>query len=338
MSNNSSCSCQDVEEMNGTIPFYIKVTSIIICTFNILLHIMGSHLLIRLFKRETRTVQQLLLINIAVCETLVNFIRLLAWILVVIQDFHPSPSIDVIILNLLIVYNTGLFYNYFAAMFFITADRIMATFLNIRYHVYSSLGKAKWLLFWTWFLNTAACIVIPLIYRYAIYHCDVTAYRSQLTDIYIQTSLSIIFLLFAIYAYTTIFLKFSKSRKKSVGSNPYLSRQSTFTRFRQSRFYVAVLLITSLLILDVIPYLIYIALRLQKNIYLYPNIRYYLYISTYLSDTFDGIIYIYMNSPLRHLLIECLCCIKKDYYVETIGDLRSVKPSNYSISTLTEDI
>merc|ERR1712150_25920 len=78
-------------------------------------------------------------------------------------------------------------------------------------------------------------------------------------------------------------------------------KMSAFQVFRKSNFYVAVLLITSFLMLMVIPDLVYLVvgfLKAEKS----AGLTAYCYLSILLSYLVDGFIYIFLQNKVRRKL------------------------------------
>ena len=103
-----------------------------------------------------------------------------------------------------------------------------------------------------------------------------------------------LFLLFAVVSYLIMFLKYIKSRRSSMSTH-----QSKFFLFRTSKFYVSLLLITSFIILSVIPSLIMSSSPIDESL---NNNYLYLEITSVLSDTVDGVIYVLLYAPVRTIL------------------------------------
>ena len=116
--------------------------------------------------------------------------------------------------------------------------------------------------------------------------------------------LSLLYLIFMIGAYITIFTIFVKSRWESS-----TQRESIFHMFVHSKFYIALLLAASFLLLTAIPiFAVAVVFFLfeqgvnisDDDIWLAALIGKLL---PCLSDTIDGIIYAMLHVPVRNLLI-----------------------------------
>ena len=130
-----------------------------------------------------------------------------------------------------------------------------------------------------------------------------------------------------------MFCRFAKSRRSFRRSISQSSEEvSLLDIYLNSRFYVSVMLILSYLILMVGPSLT----RAYFNIMEIPmskSLRTYIDISVTLSDTADGIIYIFMDRKVRTLFMKKwktrLSC--------TVTDRRESTSKNY-VCTLEETV
>ncbi len=139
---------------------------------------------------------------------------------------------------------------YMCAMFFITADRLAATLLTIRYQVVWNVHRTKLLLAITWLINTLIpFVLIPILHM----RDDVILNKENVfvMKFFIPVVLSIVYLIFAIVSYIIMFTKFTRSKRlSSAESSVHLT---SWQIFKKSKFYTSILLITSFLLMWVIP-------------------------------------------------------------------------------------
>ena len=274
----------------------IFVISVMFNILNIVMHGVGTWLLLCTYIRRQKSTQTLYLINLALAELIRNML-LLIWNSVVVVSSTYKVCLATECWYVYVFLVSGVFYNYMVSMYYITGDRLLHIILNVKYPVYWSVGKTKRLSICTWVfcltINTSLTLVYHFIYKSTMY--------KDILVVYIPCALFIVYVLFAILTYTVMFLKFARSRRNTA------PHSSLFNIFINSRFFVSLLLISSFLLLTVIPTLIRSFMfltgnRISKQIYLYVNV------SARLSDFIDAIIYIFLQPDIRKLLLIKLSC------------------------------
>ena len=122
---------------------------------------------------------------------------------------------------------------------------------------------------------------------------------------YVLTFLFCSYLIFAIITYLILFKLYKKSERKRLST-----ARTTSSIFKNSRFYIALIIIGTYLILTVIPCVIdFVWYAVDGVTVPYPVIRYYI-ISTLLSFTADAFVYILMKDPVRNVLKQKICKCK----------------------------
>ena len=295
---------------------YIRFT---ICVINLILHGTGSYIFISTFLTPSSlttitkvyTIQRVYLINLSLTEMMKNIILMSYDI---IRWWHPSYTFP----YLTIVYENGVAYLYIIAMFLITGDRLLATHLGIRYQLIWSGRKARNLLIAVYTICISICAAIILSRavlgqkRY-----DELGIRAIMTsDVCILLMSS--FVVFAVGTYLFIFYKyveskrrfeaeFSSSTETDSGSVVAGSLSTKFRLFCETRFFVSVLLVTSFLVFTVIPELVLGILEMHAPDdahILSPQFRQYLIISFSVSDTFDAVVYIFLQRRVREIIVS----------------------------------
>ena len=228
----------------------------VIASINSVLHGIGGILLIKTYKRR-KTSQHLLLVNLSLTELLRNITRV-----AICSIFITERRDSVATYTLWAVYITFVTYLYFSAMFLITVDRLVATLLNVRHKMICTTNRTQWLVAVVWLLVSLVTVCVSVYYHslYGIlwmYVCDVIhrvlVYR-------VITVLTVLYLISAVVCYTLIFLRYTRS-KRSIAQN----HLSNLQLFRKSKFYVSILLITSFIFLQVVPYGIYGVEHFQRG-------------------------------------------------------------------------
>ena len=113
----------------------------VVPSLNVALHTVCSLLLFQIYRQNNRSKpQHLYLLNLSVAELLKNFRQ-------VIHSVSHIPKNDQIVWVhhelVMEIFNSSLFVSYILAMFLLTADRLCASLLNIRYNSKCTVFKAK---------------------------------------------------------------------------------------------------------------------------------------------------------------------------------------------------
>ena len=183
---------------------------------------------------------------------------------------------------------TSVTYLYYTAMFLITADRLVATLLNIRHKMVCTTHRTKWTIIFTWLLNIAIIIglfVYSFFTKFGVFWLFAEPVH-KVVELIVPATFTVLYLWFAIASYILMFVEYSRSRRSASSSPTHLSN---FQLFKKSKFYVSVLLISTFLILMVIPYGFLI---LTKKGRLLINVL------NMLSDTTDFVIYVVIYEPV----------------------------------------
>ena len=121
-----------------------------------------------------------------------------------------------------------------------------------------------------------------------------------------------------------MFYVFASSRRNiSAPRDNYAQQQTLFHIFKQSHFGMSLLLISSYLILLVIPSLIkpfyYITQTTQP-----PEYRLYQSISVRLSDTADAMIYVFISPAARKLLLQKISSLFTTTVTPTLPTIENI--------------
>ena len=306
----------------------------ILFVINVCLHLLGCYLLQVVYNNGRKTVQQLYLINLSVNEAINNIIFLLLNILDIVSNSNisekTSSNIGVSMTYIYIIGMTGFYWSYILAMFYLTCDRLLHVLLNYRYPVFWTISKARKLLIVTCFVNCAMSLTFALFYYFT------PSIRQTLMNsliIYVPTVLCSTFLILALVTYIVMFFKFVQSRRLTMPRNPDATQETFFHIFVNSRFFISVMLISSCIILAVIPVVIrsfYTMTNLPTYLIIYINI------SLMLSDTADAVIYIFMDRKVRKILWQkcsMLTCRRSHAFASIPNE--NVTPSNANSNTQT---
>ena len=291
------------------IEIILNVILLVLNIANVFVHGTGSYLLGCIYKQGKRSAQKIFIINLSVCELLMNLMECLRRILELItlsgkQSNDTSEFQD----YLLIVMFTGVSFVFYMDMIFITVDRLLNVFLNARYRIYCNQRKAKCLLAITWLIGFITCLSVSLIHYFTEYGWEAFFFR------YFYPTVELSFIILAIVTYLFIFKQYQKSlRIPSHGGSRKnqhdKQHESAVQVFRMSRFYVSILLITSFIIFMLIPDLVYLFYGVLQNNES-STLLACCWISYAVSNLIDGWVYIFMQSTVKSLLrikVQRLC-------------------------------
>ena len=195
-----------------------------------------------------------------------------------------------------IIRKTGLAFAYTSLMIFITVDRLLEIFLNIKYPLYCTAAREKWMLVAMWL--TALFILVTVIVLSLMN--DYNFQYEIPVMLYLIFPLSISFNILAIVAYVLIFRKYKRSRitqPARVSSRAELT-ESAWSVFRNSNFFVSVLLITTYIVFVQIPGGVWFVISFLKKDRsdLLVAVR---AISYDVSNIFDVYIYVFYDAAVR---------------------------------------
>ena len=273
---------------------------LLVSIINFIFHGIACLLLMVTYKQKgtKKTSQHLLLANICFTELLLNAcVSVEFGILLCLKhgmvQYDSVSSVQLFVQNL---HFTTILYLYFSAMFLVTADRLAATCLNIRYTVYDirykvvcTVRRTKFTLLSVWL----AVIFVSggfLAYNYVL-HSGFWLYRREnifkTFVVYIPVGLSLLFLGFSLLSFTVMGLRCVRMSNIS-------SHLTTSQMFKSSKYYVSVLLILTFIFFMVIPFLVYTF----AGHLLPPIVVTVLGLSTYLSDTAHFLVCLFCYRPV----------------------------------------
>lgn len=264
---------------------------------NVILHVIGAYLLLTLYDMTLYKIHFVYLINLSVCEALMNCIEFFR----VLLDFIPQ-SYQVLINSeeirhyVLIIQFTGISVVYYLVMFYITLDRLLQIKLNIRYPLFWNEFNAITLMKITWAISMFV-ICLSTLLCYIVYHFD----WQNVFFKYFYLTIELSFILFAFFTYGTIFKEYIEKQ-----TLPALLRKTNFGQnykvvriFRNSRFHISLYLILSFILLMVIPDLLYL---LHAILHSHPceEVSIACWICYALSNLTDAFIYIFLQKNVRN--------------------------------------
>ena len=267
---------------------YIVHMHVALSGLNIGLHTICSTLLCHIYRTSDGSkTQQLYLLNLSMMELLEN-IFFFVWNLTYAVGVVSYGSVMWLLYLSILLVNIS-------AMFLITADRLVASWLILRYNYICTVFRVKVAILCTWVF---CLIVVPSVFGalYFAYGLSVLDEAELYAHRIIFPVTYFSFFVFASSAYTIMFVIFVKSRRRISSMH-----QPVLYLIRSSKFYIALLLILSFLLLSVLPQLIKSGMVLHIIEYNH-TLKWVLNIAFFFSDTADGIIYFIFYSPIRKLL------------------------------------
>ena len=283
------------------------IVKIILNVLNIICHSFGIYILFCLHRNGKQKIQHTLFLNLSVNIVIVNLAGLLESILR-LPDFLKTLQ-D----YLSICENTGIFFVYILSFVYITFDRFLEVQLNIKYLVYVTELKVKFLLSGTWMCGILLCLAMLLLDTYNTF--DVVGKHL----IYVYIGIDIIYLLITTAMHAVIFHKFRKSRKRPSDTRSCGSKGgkmlSISAAFRNSRFYVSCIIVFNYILLTISPEFIYNLCRFhQQPVYIMEVASFIIPILTNISTLIDFYIYVWMDCAIRKMLKNYYRCSRLSGY------------------------
>ena len=241
------------------------------------------------------SIQRLLVINLSITEAIMSSIGVIATVSEMIS-YKEGASSNTFDKYVTIPRNTGLVFMYFLSMIYITVDRLLEIHLNIKYPLYCSQTKTKWLLITAWMIAILMSLSVIFVTMTTEFNYE------EPFNLYHHTPLSLAFIVVAIMTYVSIFNKYRHTRiRPSQDNNGRSSADiSIFTIFRNSKFFVSVLLISTFLLFVELPGLIFllVAFVYKRRTYVMGSCYMILY---NISNTVDVFVYVYFQKDVRKL-------------------------------------
>ena len=324
---------------------FLKYTVPTVDAINIILHLVGCYLLKNIYHNRKKTVQQLYLIHLSTIEAMKNVCYLIGNVSNIIYlSKYPIFSIKIargISYYIMAITTTGVYLSYFLAMTYLTVDRLLHVLLHMKYSMFWTINKARKLLIVTCIVNFGISATFALVYYFIRDDNIMVTIIENIFNIYVPTVLYTIFVILAVVSYIIMFLKFADSRRVTMQTDPDAPRQSLFRIFLNSRFFVSIILVMSYLIFMIIPSLIRVFYYIA-DVHM-PDILFeYINISVTLSDTADGIIYIFMDRSVRKLLVKKVSSLINRNAINEAADVTEIlrfdtatlHNANYDIKTI----
>lgn len=189
---------------------------------NVIVHSIGLYLLLCIQKNYDENVQQIYIINLSVVEIFGNILWFISDLnkFIVFDSITPYPYITQVNDYVSFITCTVFLFVYYMSMVLITIDKSLEIFLNIKYTLYCSALRAKYLVYLTWMLGCFFCIGIILA-------CKIYGLQYQLPFIkFVYPAFDIFLILIVVICYSYIFHRYKATR-----SHPFQRQDSTLSVF-----------------------------------------------------------------------------------------------------------
>ena len=292
----------------------LDITLLVLNSTNTVIHFVGFYLLATLHKNdENDNIQRIFIMNLSITEAFNNLLILLA----TIPDFLSLTDDTAEIISIANVYvsifmDYILYLNFYLTLFYITADRLACSLLNVRYPLYCSARKAKYLVVGTWTFGILLTIILSFLFKYYPSNAVTTVFVFSIDGddspfiSYSHQVCNIGFTIFAVLTYSLIFRLYARSQRRRSTSGTVQLR-SAFSVFVKSRFFIPILLVFTFIVFLITPNMVYLHYFINDTEVPY-TLDTICWISFAISDFSDGIIYIFLQKNVRNLLWKKLKC------------------------------
>ena len=306
-----------------------RINCIPLQVINIILHVACLRNLAKTYRGRYKNPQHLYLINLSAAIVARN----LVYMSLVLLDWETGLmnktgyGLDLTELTFYIISSAAVFTLYVSAVILLTGDRLLVSLLNLRYRASYTVGNARKTIVAVWCtVCVIACSLCAFVLHFAHYPRIELFIATSIIDTLekYEAGLCSVQVFFTITAYTLIFIQYSTSRRLVTSYNRPSSRPSFFSLFRNSRFSIAIVLVSSFLLLTALPHIMHCLVLLSTKQSNESDdaafIEMFLYVLRYVADILDALVYVFLYPPVRRLFRETAR--------ETLRKLPSRKRSN----------
>ena len=281
---------------------FLTVTLLVFNLATVLLHVVGSVCLMKIYKlRNTQTHrnQQTLIFHLSISLIIISLSSFVRHVSLYVNDTESDTESIERRQYIKIFSHTGTCFVYYMDMLYIIIDRLLSVALDLRYRMYCTKRRLKILLLVTW------AIAIGMIVGFGTAHYKFTYDWEGPIYLYIYPTLDAAVVLASVAMYSYIFVEYKRSSERRRAMIQIQGSSSTplssFRLFRQSKFFIQILLVGSFTAFVVLPDLVlmyYGALGMEIS----ETVCEYCSISYTISDMTCGLIYIFLQPSVRKLL------------------------------------
>lgn len=289
--------------------FEVWLTVVILRLIDIVMQCTGIYLLTINSRMEEknkplneRNIQPLYILNLSITELSFSILWLFVLPIHLIDNGEHSFYGQHIVPIFLTAIVSFIQMSYFATMFSITLDRLVAVKLSVKYGIYWNWKKAKHMLILIWVLSAILFIVMLLLKKYTRIKFTITL------NLYLYTPLNIAFIILAVITYGYIYYEYKKSivmilqakRLKLVGEVP----DNACLMFLKSKFKITLMIVVTFIIFQGLPTLSYVFTNsINHKTDCSESIRAILYP---IGNIMDCCIYIFFKPKIRELFCQKL--------------------------------
>lgn len=284
----------------------LYLAAIVFLFLALLFHVLGFYLLRCLHHEGRDDVQQIYIMNLC----LVEILSILCFLVISLGDLidntltiiHEFASIILLTVCSFVIYMN---------MMYIVLDKAVEVYWNIKYPIFWDMKKAKYLVMATWCCGLCICIGIIIAFVRARFQYQISLVK------YFRPTLDVAVVVTVVVCYSYIFHKYRRSLEatlkvvgfqaatqtstvQSVAPAP-TNRRNWFKVFIKSRFVVSVCLVVTYLLFVVIPDIIHLLMKNNRNEELLNIVTIFLFAISYLCDSF---VYILVEVKVKQLLIK----------------------------------
>lgn len=272
------------------------IFALILKLLNILIHSIGLHLLRCLHNRGRENVQIIYIINLSVTELVVNIFSFLRNFMRIFSStaFRSRSGFRHFVMYTYLLDYAVFKFCLYAGMIYITIDRVCGVLLNLTYPCYWNITKAIHLVHLTWSTGFFVFVVSGIVYGFYPNSKNVFLIGNYFIIVF-----DILFVIIALISYGSIFNIFRKTRTNSFLGRNEKSQESLWKVFRNSRFYVSVLIVTTFIIFTILPNLLWTFHVVRETDSVFGFMLSTSYAISYL---IDGAIYIFMDDQVKRTL------------------------------------
>lgn len=284
--------------MLTTLDMWFIIILVIMETANVVLHGVGIYLLVCIGRRNKKSIQNLIILNISVSECLINFLGVIQHVLTLLAKHNIQVQFSRELGQYLTIFiYAGLSLTFYMEMFYIAIDRLLNVLFTLRYRVYCTKKKAEILMTATWFFSMLIGISAMLAYYFVGFSYLPLYYQ------FVYPTLDFIYIIVAIVTYIYIFKQIAASEEFRRNANRSITSKCTIA-LRKSKFLVPVMIISTFLMFMVLPDLIILFVGLSPDMVLTEDLKSACSISYAISNICDACIYIFMKKTVRDLFIK----------------------------------
>ena len=270
--------------------------------FNVLFHSLCFYLLISIYQRsQHKKNQEIYLINLSTAEVISNFFLMVRDV-VNLRRLSPNNSTgvyDTVFWCMNMFYVTGISYVYILAMLYITGDRLALVLCSLKYKWFMNPKRAKKLVVWTWVISISIGFGFCLLTYFKFDYVRNKAKISRIMAVYVLSLFYASYLVFAVTTYVLIVVKYVITQGRLTTSKG--ENRAPITRQNHPRFTLCILLVTTYVVLTVLPTLTRAGLYMTGTQFPYA-ITYWYLVSIRISYTVDGVLYVFMQKNVQRLL------------------------------------